>query len=221
MTENYNKASRADEFKKKTVNPCRKFFTWSSNDKCFTYYDRDAKENIKVELPIRFINLKQLSTIKGWDNASTSGIFSNEVENLFSDELNVRSFKGGDIVKGIYSNIRLEIIEKGGHYEKSIYCIDGTGELINIAFKGSGVSAWSDFLTEKGTDRLLNEWVIVEKAISMKNGAISYSIPSFDFLKELSAEERDESDTKYRLLMDYFNKYRAVPEENTKEEVND
>ena len=218
MTENYNEVSRANEYKKKATNPCKKFYTWSSNYKCFTYYDREEKANIKVDLHIRFITLKQLSTVKGWDNDSASGIYSNEVENLFTDVLNVRAFKGGDIAQGIYSDIRTAVIEKGGHYEKSIYCIDGTGEMINIAFKGSGVSSWSDFLNAQGADRLLNEWVIVDEAIAKKNGAVSYSIPAFSFLKELSTDEIGEADTKYKTLMEYFNAYKVQPKDKEKEE---
>jgi len=219
MTENYNKPSRADEFKRKNSNPCKRFMSWSSNDKCFTYYDKEKAENVKVELPIRFIRLKELSTVKGWHDASSSGIFSNEVVNLFTDELNVRAFKGGDLVKGLYSKIKPSVIQTGGHYEKSIYALDGTGELVNIALKGSGVSAWSDFLEKEGTDRLLNEWVIVDNAIDMQKGSIKYSVPSFAFLKELNSDEQEEADTKYRTFMDYFDKYKVQNKEVTEDTI--
>lgn len=219
MNEKY---TRANEFKKTSSNPCKKFMSWSSNDKCFTYYDKEQQENIKVELPIKFIKLKELSTVKGWHNGSNSGIYSNEVVNISAEPLNVRAFKGGELTKGLYKDIKDDVIKQGGHYERSIYMIDGTGELMNIALKGSGVKTWTDFLEKNGHDRLLNEWVIVDEAIDMKKGAVSYSVPSFKFLKELNEEEMGEADTKYRTFMNYFEAYSSQNVKSTdKEEVND
>lgn len=222
MTQNYNNASRADEYSKKTSNPCKKFLSWNQTSKSFTYYDKEAKENVTVPLPMKFIKLKELSTIKGWHSASESGVFSNEVVNLSTDELNVRAFKGGDIVKGIYSDIKDTVVKNGGHYEKSIYVLDGTGELLNIALKGSGVSAYSTFLEDKGRGRALNEWIIVEKAVESQKGSIKYTVPSFDYLKDITEDEAVEADTKYRAFMDYFSSYVPVKvEPKTEEEVND
>lgn len=219
---NFKNASRADEYTSKQSNPCTKFLSWDQNAKSFTYWDKEKAEDVVVDLPMRFIKLKELSTVKGWHNDSNSGIFSNEVVNLQTDELNVRAFKGGDIVKGTYANIKDTIIKNGGHYEKSIYVLDGTGELLNIALKGSGIHAYSVFMEDKGRKRALTEWIVIEQAIDAKKGAISYTVPSFDYLKEISSEETEEADTKYRAFMEYFNSYAPKPVVETNEEdVND
>lgn len=213
--------SRKDEFTSKASNPCKKFLSWDQKAKSFTYYDKEEKKDVVVELPIKFIKLKELSTVKGWHTPSNSGIFSNEVVNLRDEEINVRSFKGGDIVKGIYSKIKPVIKDNGGHYEKSIYVIDGTGELLNIALKGSGVGAWSNFLEKEGRKAALDNWIIIEEAIEEKKGSIAYNMPSFAYLKEITADESGEADKQYRTFMDYFSSYSTPIEEVKTDEADD
>ena len=119
----------------------------------------------------------------------------------------VRAFKGGEIAKGLYKNIKPVVVQNGGHYEKSIYLIDGTGELMNIALKGSAVAAWSSFIEENGNERSINEWIAISGAQEAQKGAVKYTTPMFEYLKPLTADEVGEADTKYRELMTYFNKY--------------
>jgi len=49
-------------------------------------------------LPDEFILLTQTSCVKGWDNESSSSIYSNEVTNLTKEELVVRAFKNNEIL---------------------------------------------------------------------------------------------------------------------------
>lgn len=211
--------SRQDEYNKGTVKrPCNKYLEWNSTDKCFTYYDKEQGKEVKEELPLKFIKLKELSTIKGWHNESNSGIWSNEVENVSTRPLHVRSFKGGDIVKGLYSDIKPEIEKEGGYFVKSIYGVDGTGEIINIQLKKSALGAYSSFIKEEGDKRSLTEWIVIPEHEDRRNGAISYSIPKFEYLKELTKDEIGEADDKYRELMEYFNAY---TNNNETENVND
>lgn len=63
----------------KSSNPARKFLEWKSDDKCFSYYDKEKKENVKVELPLTFVILEHYHTVKGWNDKSESGIYANEV----------------------------------------------------------------------------------------------------------------------------------------------
>ena len=80
---------------KTNTNPALKFLEWSSKYKCFKYYDKEKGENVKVELPLKFVILEHYHTVKGWNDASESGIYSNEVLFLSSEELEVKAFKGG------------------------------------------------------------------------------------------------------------------------------
>ena len=58
----------------KSSNPTTKYLEWKSNDKCFSYYDKAAEENVKVELPTKFVFLQHYHTVKGWHDGSQSQI---------------------------------------------------------------------------------------------------------------------------------------------------
>jgi hypothetical protein len=78
----------------KQENPVSKFVEWNGTDGKFYYYDREKKE--KVDMPKKFqvIGLDQLSTIKGWDESASSGVYSNEVRETTKEKLVVKNFKG-------------------------------------------------------------------------------------------------------------------------------
>ena len=80
-----------------TSNPVAKYLNWKSNDKCFSYYDKAKGENVKVELPIKFLFLEHYHTVKGWNDSSESGIYSNEVYSIGKEPLSVKAFKGGEL----------------------------------------------------------------------------------------------------------------------------
>ena len=105
----------------KSANPTSKYLEWKSNDKSFSYYDREAGENVKVELPLKFLFLQNYHTVKGWNDASESGIYSNEVFYIGSEPMTVRSLKGGVIAEGLYKDIKPTITAAGGKYNRSIY----------------------------------------------------------------------------------------------------
>ena len=114
-------------------NPATKFIEWKSSKKAFQFYDKEAEETVEIKLPIEFVILDELSTIKGWHEETESGIYSNEVHSLQNEDLNVRSFKGGDLISGKYSEIKELIKAKGGKYTKSVYAMMGD-ELVNFQF---------------------------------------------------------------------------------------
>ena len=41
------------------ANPSKKFLQWKSNEKHFSYWDKDKEENISLELPLKFLFLEQ------------------------------------------------------------------------------------------------------------------------------------------------------------------
>lgn len=182
----------------KSKNPAKKFLEWKSDDGCFSYYDKELKkylledgktENeikegnlaiVKVELPFKFVILEHYHTVKGWNDASESGIYSNEVFSIGSKELNVKSFKGGEIANGLYKENKPKIKDAGGHYARSIYAVTNDLEIINISLKGSGVSSYSDFINEIGDQNFDKNWINVKEAKKMKKGKIDYSVPVFE-----------------------------------------
>lgn len=212
--------SRRDEFKKENPNPAVRFLEWKSEKKCFDFYDRDSEKRVDVKLPFRFLVLKEMHTVKGWHDASESAIYSNEVKFIGSDEVNVRSFKGGNIAKGLYKDVRNKIQDAGGYYVKSIYLMTESNEIWNIQLKGSAVSEWSEF-TKKSRSRLFDEWVIVESADERKKGAVNYTVPVFKYNTSLSSDEGVKADEVYNTLDLYMKSYLDSKEIEEKEPFSD
>ena len=40
--------ARADAYRTTVESPVKKYLSWSSNDKCFNFYDKETKENKKA-----------------------------------------------------------------------------------------------------------------------------------------------------------------------------
>lgn len=189
-----------------TKNPAKRFIEFKGGDGIFTYYDKDKKENVEIPTPFYVVVLDQLHTVKGWHDDSSSGIYANEVSDISAEKLRVKSFKGGDIVQGLYSDIKGNL--QGGKYNKSVYAVmlDGKGkpvEMVNLSLKGASLSSWID--SEVKTDG-----GIVTVAVDpnqKKKGATKYYVPTFKVSpkKEAIFAECVKFDQE---LQDYLGKYK-------------
>jgi hypothetical protein len=195
--------SRKDEFKTVSSNPATKFLEWDSNSGSFKYYDKQEGVNKFVKTPFKFVVLKELHTVKGWNDKSESGIYSNEVVSL-NDKLDVKSFKGGPIISGLYRDIKDQL--QGGVYNKSIYVMLGDGSIANISMKGAVVATWGDF-TKKSKARLSDEWVAVLKHEDMKKGSVKYTIPVFEYKSTMTDAEGEMADKAYDIMKEYLAGY--------------
>lgn len=228
--------SRKSEFQNENPNPTKIFMEWASNDKTFKFYNKEKKENVLLELPFKFLALMEMHTVKGWNDASESAIYSNEVKFIGTEELTVKSFKGGLIAKGLYKEIKEQIKGAGAHYTKSIYVMLEDGTIANLQLKGSVVREWGEF-TKKTRARLFDEWVEVKEALEMKKGSIIYTVPTFLFNTSLTNEEGKMADDSWNILEEYIDRYKKasdaektpieeIPEEipedfiNEEEEIN-
>ena len=191
--------SRKSEFTSSYEKPATMYLEWSSNEKCFKYWNNQDKENVLVQLPFTFLVLKEMHTVKGWHDKSQSGIYANEVKNISSETIEVKSFKGGLLAKGIYKEIKEIINNVGGNYVKSIYAMTTTGEVINIALKGAAVQEWGEAFN-KGRSRMADEWITVAAADDRKKGSVKYSVPLFAFNKSLNDVENKLADVAYEKL---------------------
>lgn len=199
-------SNRRAAFSQPQTNPSTKFIEWKSNDKGFNYYDKETKENVAIPLPFKFLVLDELHTIKGWNDASSSQINSNEVKFISRDQMVVKPFKGNEIAKGLYKDIKEKIKAAGGHYVKSVYCMLEDGSIANLQLKGAACQSYGDF-TAKTRSRLTDEWVVVDKAIDGKKGAVKYTTPGFAFEKSLSDSESDLADEAFNILEAYLKTY--------------
>lgn len=190
----------------KSSNPTAKYLSWKSNDKQFSYYDKASGENVAVELPFKFVFLQHYHTIKGWNDATEAGIYSNEVFFIGKEPLTVQTFKGKKIASGLYSQIKQDVIAGGGKYHRSVYVMLEDGSIANISLKGSSVKEWSDFM-ENSKNLIDNQWVEVASAKDQKKGSIKYSVPEFTLGATLNKKASDNADLAATNLKQYMDDY--------------
>ena len=204
-------SNRRSAFTTPTSNPATKFIDWKSNDKCFSFYNRETSQNELIPLPFKFLVLDELHAIKGWNDATSSGIYSNEVKYISKEIMTVKPFKGNVIAKGLYKDIKPEVVASGGHYVKSIYIMLEDGSLANLQLKGASVQAWGEF-TQKTRTRLADEWIEVKSVKDGKKGAVKFYTPEFTFLRSLSESEAEQADEVFNVLEAYLKTYLAKAE---------
>lgn len=198
---------------KSNPNPANKFLEWKSEKKCFEYYDKEKSENVQVELPIKIQFLEEFHTVKGFNDANQVGIYSNEIKFTSKEELTVKMFNGKEIAKGLYKNIRLKIIDAGGKYHKSIYAILND-EIVNFAFKGSVVSAFSTFSTgnkelkiQGNSGKFESYFIEINDFENFKKGATKYTVPNFTIGDAYSKSDLEKAKDAYIEIVNYFDKY--------------
>jgi|688.fasta_scaffold148641_2 hypothetical protein len=212
----------------KMENPATKFISWKSNEKTFSYYDKDKGENVLLKLPLKFIVLAQLNTVKGWNDALIGQIIANEVQHIGEDKLKVVCYhkdakgekKKSAIAEGIYKDIKETIVSAGGRYHKSVYIMLEDGTIANIQLKGAGVQAWGEF-SNRNKARLLDEWVVVKSFAEGKKGAVKFTTPKFEFLQSLNETENALVNDAFDVLKSYLNAYLRAKEPIIDIEVND
>lgn len=206
-------------------NPATKFLEWKSNDKSFSYYDKEKGENVEIKLPVKFQFLEHFHNIKGWCDANEAKIYSNEVKFISKEPLTVKTFKGKTggprvIAEGLYGEVKSQVIASGGKYHRSVYAIDESGEIINIQLKGAVVSAYTDFLADN-ENKLENHWMTIEKSEDKKKGSIKYSVPVFEVGDAFSKQEMSLADEKYQEIANYFDKSANSKQDNHQDQVDD
>ena len=208
-------------------NPATKFLQWKSNDQNFEFYNKEAGEKVKVELPLKVLFLEHYHTVKGWSDSANSGIWSNEVYSIGKEEFEVKS-SNGTICKGVYKDNRSLIKNAGGVYHRSIYCMTPEGEIVNLQLKGAviggldaetsvdgnPVNGWSDFYSGdkkkkiKGVSHLLdNQWIEIKQAKQGKKGAVKYTIPFFEVGKSITPAQDNLANIASEKLQKYMDSY--------------
>jgi len=215
-------SNRKQAFNQPMSNPAKTFLEWKSKTKSFSYWNKEQEKEIEQTLPFKFLLLDELHTVGGWHDSSQSRIHSNEVKFIGKQELIVKAFKGGTLVKGVYSEIKDKAKNCGGHYLKSIYIMLSDGSLSNIKLKGSAVKEWGDF-TQANRSKLSSNWIEINGAKDGKKGAVSFSTPEFTVGSVLSSDEESIADKCFdgleSFLKAYLVKEDEVPTEEQEEDL--
>lgn len=189
-------------------NPVKHFLRVKSGS--VNYYDKEAKDNIEVPVPLSFVVLDQLATVKGWSDADNSGYWSNEVKSVGTDPITVRTGKGVKAT-GIWKEIKNESSVSGAKFNASVY-IAAKGreglEIQNIALSGAALNAWIEFVNaNKGVTRGKGK-VVISGFSDAKKGSVKYQIPVFE-VADITDEELKEATDLDAELQEYFDGYFA------------
>lgn len=207
-------------------NPSTRWFEWAggSDGGFVRWYNKETKEHVRIESPFVFLLLDELSTVKGWHEASESSIYANEVRDTRQEVLVVRSFEGGELASGIYTSIRDRIVALGGHYCASIYLAYKDGDSLkigNLNLKGAAAGAWMEFKRSapakkdaagKSTRAYFVDAVKIGAYEQLKKGATVYRVPTFSLtpVSEATNQQAVALDTELQaFLTDYLKRPKA------------
>lgn len=198
--------------------PCSRWHEWDGSLGQVRYYDKQTKTNIPIKGDFTFILLDQLSVIKGWHDASDSGITSNEVRDTTTDPFVVKAFEGGVLASGIYQNIRDRVVALGAHFTTNCYIAYKDGAILSIGslqLKGAALNAWVEF-KKKHRSELYTKAVRISGFEEGKKGKITFRVPKF-FISDISPETNEKALALDAELQHYLNKYLARPKQEQAE----
>lgn len=151
----------------------------------FVYWDGEAEVEYKLE---EFIVLRKGYAIKGWSEKHGSNMYSNQIDN-FNEELNVRAGEN-DIVSGVYSDIKGDVLEAGWKIHLVLTCLTVWGDLIQIPLKGAAFASYLDFDKENNTNEVKVKFDGFEDG---KKGAVKYRTPKFATGADITDAEADDA----------------------------
>jgi len=207
---------RIDELSR-TENPVSKYIGWKSNDKKFGSYNKISKKTELIDLPVSFIYVTSTVSIKGWSEANSCGIWSNQVTNTSNEILVVKADKK-IIASGLYKDIKDKVKAEGGRFIQNVFCtIDGEPCVIEI--KGASLMAWSNFF-KAAQQKLKYNLCKVDGFVDGKKGAVKYTVPKFEVGEKISTIALEESDIMYESVKSYLKQYK-LSEDTKEEQAND
>lgn len=171
----------------KAVNPATKFIEFKGDTGEFFYYDKLTEQKVQLKMPVHFVVLDELTSIKGYNQRLGVGIYSNEIRYVKDEILNVRSFKGGIQIVGKYQDIKDATLREGGKYCKSVYAMLVSGkdtyELVNFQFHGASFSGASDTSKSGWIGKKFNTevyGVTCKETEQGQNGVVKFLAPVFE-----------------------------------------
>lgn len=194
------------------TNPAKFFIQWKSKEEAFIYYNKEKKEDVKMPKPFVFIPLSMAYTLKGYNQKKQKSYISNEIENIESDIISIKSY---DISKkattewtGTFKDIK-DIMDDNIKYTISLYAAIKTkkGEmtLVNLQLNGAALFHWFEFAKKND---IWSNAILVEKDTDEKNGAVKYKAPIYE-ISNLSKEDDIEAGKLQTEIEGYLKEYYA------------
>lgn len=177
-------------------NPAVRWFEWNGELGVVRYYDKDAKKNVDVGSDFTFLLLDELGSVRGWHDASESGIYSNEVRDTREDVLLVKSSKGGTLAEGLYRDIKDRVSTLGGQFVANCYIAFRHGNELAIGslrFKGAALGAWMDFRKAHRAE-LYKKAIRIKGFVEGKKGKVVFRTPILS-VKDTTPETNDQAVT--------------------------
>lgn len=198
-------SNRREQFGVSVSSPVVRYYTWASNEKAFRYYDKSVGEN-KIVFPLSFVFITARATVRGWNDATESAIYSNEVKNTAKEALQVYTSKPDKkgntlLTTGIYKEIKGDLA--GGHFEKVVYGYEKGVGVVKINLKGSGLQSYSNF--EKENKSLFDNFITISTFESAKKGATKYTVPNFVLGEKVDSETDNIVDLAFKDVTSYLN----------------
>jgi hypothetical protein len=191
-------------------NPAKRWFLWKGDEGKIKYWDKETESEITVELPFEFILLDRLATVKGWHDASESGIYSNEVRKTTDEPFIVRAFKMKEqIASGFYSDIKDKIKSAGGRFNLNLYLAftgdNGDLEIGSLILHGAPMSAWIE-LEKVNKKAVFEKGIIITGFKEGKKGAIKFRVPEFT-LADIPPELDNKAGELQKILQTHLTRY--------------
>lgn len=194
------------------TNPAKFFIQWKSKEESFIYYNKEKKVDVKMPKPFQFIPLSMAYTLKGYNQKKQKSYISNEIENIETDILTIRSY---DITKkattewtGTFKDLK-EVMDDNIKYTISLYAAikskKGEMTLVNLQLNGAALFHWFEFAKKND---IWSNAIKVEKDTNEKNGAVSYKAPVYD-ISELSKEDDIQAGKLQTEIESYLKEYYA------------
>ena len=209
-------------------NPATRFFDWAGGEGKLTYYDRETKTNVDVDLPFRFLVLDEVATVGGGydDDSGYVGYWSNAIRprEAKKSQFTVKTSSNGKsktVYRGLWADVKANVT--GAKYVKGLYIAffddDGTLSLGYLKIRGAALTAWVEF-TKDHKDLYAGAFTITPETEKKKKGSNTYYEPIFSFTDKIKDETNQAAlELDRDVLQPYLDAYFASTDTTEIEEV--
>lgn len=166
----------------KAESPVVAEINYNGKDHKFNTYNYESKEKSDATLVgKKFMYLLEASSIGGYNTDRESYLSSPGVLNLMTDQIAV--FARGSstpLASGKYSDIKDEISDMGGKFQKNLYLMSEQGSVVRVVLSGAALNSWITFKGELEDKKALQtNFLVFDELGEGKKGAVKYSFPQF------------------------------------------